>query len=426
MKCSGSSAGRARFWGRSLLLAGLSFGLCLFGASCTKSPVLPKKPEPASAAPVDDCGHVRMGAMIYYGTLEPTLLPLTPGQKQAIGDFEGCTGILINQRWVLTAAHCNIRTWNKFCIGEEASSPDTCLEIEEVVNHYRVDLALLKLKVPVDEVNPEVSPVPLFRAGFDSGWIGRKVEVAGYGTMENGHDGTRKFAVERIVELGRSMVTVFADGERGVCFGDSGGPLLVLGEDGRVRVGGVLSHGDSSCVGYDSFIRVALFKEWVESIAGPTVVEGTPCDTLDSVGRCFDNIAVWCEAGSVSTELCGGETRCGWSGPGGGFRCIRGDDSCGGVDGYGECVGDVAYWCEAGARRSRDCGACAQKCGAVSTEVGVYCMDDPCEGIDSLGRCEGDVVKWCDRGVLEVVDCSDEGLVCGWYDDDYGYYCVEG
>ena len=408
--------------GRYHLQRLLLVGLFVSFAACTKQVEVKEAQAPQR---VDECGDLRMGVKVYYGTLEPTLLPLTSGQKLAIGDFEGCTGLLINQRWVLTAAHCRIRGRNKFCIGEDPANPETCFDVGEVVKHDLADLSLVKLEVAANEVKPEVKPIPIFDAGFNDTWIGREVELAGYGTMEDGEDGTRKFSVERIVELSAEMVTVFADGDRGVCFGDSGGPLMVLGEDGLVRVGGVLSHGDSSCVGYDHFTRVGVFKEWIESVAGPTMIEGGPCELLDSMGRCYDTMAAWCEDEQVVTKLCGPQTSCGWSEAEDGYRCISDDDPCGGVDGYGECVSNVAFWCEAGERRSRDCGKCAQKCSAVSTEVGVYCVEDPCEGIDALGQCDGDVVRWCNNGALETVDCGANGEVCGWYNDHYGYYCIE-
>ena len=69
-------------------------------------------------------------------------------------------------------------------------------------------------------------------------------------------------------------VIIDGEGTRGVCNGDSGGPVMVIAEDGTVRVAGTLHYGDPSCVGRDNYTRVDLFRDWIEGHTGPTVVDG--------------------------------------------------------------------------------------------------------------------------------------------------------
>ena len=377
------------------------------------------RPDPPT--PRDECGDTRLSTSVYYGTLEPTYLPMTPGQVMAVGAFGGCSGTLIAPTWVLTAEHCGLGSGARFCIGPEPSSPEHCFGAARVIDNPRGDMTLVELSESAVARVPGVVPVPILTEDLDDGWIGRTAEAAGYGRTETGSSGTRKFTAEPIVSLSGDTLTIDGEGRRGVCFGDSGGPVMVIASDGTVRVAGDLSNGDGSCVGRDNYTRVDVYRDWIEGYTGPTVVEGAPCGDIDAVGRCMDSTAMWCAADELATERC--EGICGWDEAAGGFRCIEGPDPCGGVDAFGSCEGGVARWCESGVARSRDCGACGETCQIVPEVGGVYCAPDPCEGLDYQGRCNGDVAEWCDDGEHKTKDCAAEGKTCGWVSEELGYYC---
>ena len=378
-------------------------------------------PDPGS----DTCGDLRRAPRVFFGTLAPTHVPLTPGQVLAIGTFGGCSGALIADGWVLTARHCGLRAGTRFCIGEDPEVSNICFTASRVIDHDEVDMTLVQLDVPASSRAPTVQPIPIMTERMDETWIGTLAEASGFGQEEDMTSGERKFTAEPIVELTETRLSIDGEGMRGVCFGDSGGPVMVIAADGTVRVAGDLSGGDPSCVGVDNYVRTDVQVEWIESFTGPTAAMGARCGAVDQVGRCVGGSALYCEGESVVSDDCGGGV-CGWSDDAFGFRCLEGADPCEGVDGVGVCVAGVARWCDFGTLRERDCRACSQICGTDPEYAGVYCLPDPCEGLDSLGRCDGDVAVWCDEGVLMQRDCARRGGRCGYVNDDVGYFCNRG
>lgn len=381
-------------------------------------------------ASLPECGpDERVSRLVYYGTATPTMVPLTPGQVLAVVDFGGCSGAFVTDEWVLTAGHCGIAVGRRLCVGPNPLDADVCFTADRVENHPSVDMTLVHVDAPASTRIPELEPIPIMTEVIDDSWLGRIAEAAGYGTQEDGASGEREFTAEPIVRLEDPYVTIDGQGMRGVCFGDSGGPLTVLATDSTVRVLGTLSYGDPSCTGQDSFTRTDLQLAWIEAILGPIVVDGAPCGRITPAGDCMGaTTAVWCDAstGMLTSERCAAGTACGWDAATSGYRCVT-DDPCGGVSAAGRCQDGAAVWCDMGTVRRRGCAECGQLCRYVSDVGGFYCRPDPCIGIDPLGMCDGNILTECDPDVgVEVEDCTLRGRVCGWSDRRMAYRCVRG
>jgi 3D (Asp-Asp-Asp) domain-containing protein len=72
-----------------------------------------------------------------------------------------------------------------------------------------------------------------------------------------------------------------------------------------------------------------------------------------------------------------------WAEPGTGMSSAPGSTPSGGspdytcgvnLDGWGECQGGTAYWCEDGTVVYRPCAELGMDCGIVSASVGYYCL----------------------------------------------------
>ncbi|HEY6725131.1 MAG TPA: trypsin-like serine protease, partial [Polyangiaceae bacterium] len=245
------------------------------------------------------------------------------------------------------------------------------LEASVAAVHPELDLLLLMF----DESEPLAATTPIGLAtsslGIDTGDL---VQVAGFGVDAHGVLGRRAFLVSQVLKSSTSTLRVDSAMLGGACFGDSGGPLLVRDESGRVRTLGILSTGSSDCFGQDSYTRIdPQVADWVAESTGIDCTNSSANaggQVLGTAGRCFEQLAVWYDDGELQTQACSSEEPCGWSGVERGFRCVKAaDDPCEGVSDVGECDGDVAVRCVDGRLEGNPCAACGVQC-ARSPQTG--------------------------------------------------------
>ncbi|KAI1292625.1 Coagulation factor X [Halotydeus destructor] len=237
------------------------------------------------------CGTNSLGTRIIGGhEAEPAKFPWMAALVQTNG-HQFCAGALINDRYILTAAHCSVVPLNDIRVGlgihDLKEAPPVTREVEAMYVHprytgkdgnYRYDIALFKLKSPVP-FNARIQPVcvtPPSLEGFDN------LIASGWGKTEWGGSTVTRLREVELTEvplrdcqksLGRNRVNedhlCTQDPGRNVCQGDSGGPLVTL-QNGYYYEAGIVSWGIRCGVdnNYPSvYTRVSKFYDWIRRTA---------------------------------------------------------------------------------------------------------------------------------------------------------------
>ena len=261
----------------------------------------------------------------YTSDLHKAVVALTEGA----GTGYGCSGTLITDRVVLTAAHCfQVLSQSQLQVffGQDVSQAGEYRAASEVATHpdfydngLADDIALIRLSAAAPAGVTPIAYLPAAQ-GLTDADVSSSADFSGFGLTETGSDGVKLHLAMPLQGVcpGPSRCTIvgfpeileprtfgYSQGTGGPCTGDSGGPAFVF-RGAKEYVAGITAYGDDACLTYGVSTQVDRFEGFIQNFL--VGVKETLCTNgLDDDG---DGQSDCADFDCASTLACEGPNAC--------------------------------------------------------------------------------------------------------------------
>ena len=232
-----------------------------------------------------------------------------PWQVSLHGLGHFCGGAILNEMWIVTAAHCvygvppgGIRVVAGITKLSEAGTRGQVRSVQHIVTHPQYvrtilderfgdyDIALLRLEAPLNLSSSASSAIEVIRSEDVAGGLtdpGTPAIMSGWGWSASVPNPVRPdhlLALETVIASNEEarlallpwdfvterQLAVGLAGDQRACRGDSGGPLIIQDpQTAHYRLAGLSSWGPMPCEspGRPSmYVRASSFRSWIEDV----------------------------------------------------------------------------------------------------------------------------------------------------------------
>lgn len=197
-----------------------------------------------------------------------------------------CTATMIAPDRALTAAHCAQAdlgmAW--IAVGSDTNRPMDAAPVVAVTKHPRFDGIHSDADVAILELSRPLDGLPIMAIADEPPAEGASLLLVGYGRSEVLQPAGARQRLAGTIRVDDVQVgtLVTAPDPSQSCNGDSGGPAIMITEDGTPAIAGVVSQADQSCAGWGRLARTDVLRAgFLDAF--------TTTSPLPFGARCFDD-----------------------------------------------------------------------------------------------------------------------------------------